>query len=74
MAETIEGVDKTAVRDVQLFDLYEGRGIPDGHRSLAFRLELLDPKGTLTTKKADKLRRRIVKALEANDWTVRSGE
>ncbi len=74
VADAIAGVDKTAVRDVALFDVYEGQGIPDGSRSLAFRLELLDPKGTLTTKKADKLRRRIVGALEKNGWTVRTGD
>ena len=73
VAETIAGVDTTCVRDVEVFDVYEGQGIPEGSRSLAFRLELLDPSGTLTPKKSDKLRRRIVAALEGRGWTVRTG-
>ena len=42
---TIAGVEPEAVREVRLFDVYEGKGIPDGHRSLAFTCELLDPEG-----------------------------
>ena len=62
------------MRGVELFDAYEGPGIPDGHRSLAFRCELLDPKGTLDAKKADKLRGRIRHLLEKEGWSVRAGE
>ncbi len=73
VAAAIEGVDGDRVRDVQVFDVYEGPGIPEGHRSLAFRLDLLDPEGTLTPRKADRLRRRIVASIEQRGWTVRSG-
>ena len=33
---------------VRLFDVYRGPGVADGHRSLAFRLRLQDPSGTLS--------------------------
>ena len=32
---------------VSLFDVYRGPGVADGHRSLAFRLRLQDPHGTI---------------------------
>jgi phenylalanyl-tRNA synthetase beta chain len=40
---------------VKLFDLYRGDQIPDGHRSLAFRVTYRDPEGTLTDKRVDKV-------------------
>ncbi|MHC5011205.1 MAG: phenylalanine--tRNA ligase subunit beta [Planctomycetota bacterium] len=74
VTQTVTGVDRDAVRDVRVFDVYEGEGIPAGHRSIALSCELLDREGTLTTKKADALRKRIVTALEARNWVVRSSE
>jgi phenylalanyl-tRNA synthetase beta chain len=40
--------------DVQVFDLYEGRGIPDGHRSLAFRLRFQSDRRTLTDEEVER--------------------
>lgn len=34
--------------DLDLFDVYRGAGVPDNHRSLAFRLRLQQPGGTMT--------------------------
>jgi phenylalanyl-tRNA synthetase beta chain len=34
--------------EVRLFDVYRGAGVPDGHRSLAYRLRLQAPDRTLT--------------------------
>ena len=33
---------------IELFDVYRGKGVADGARSLAFRLRLQEPSGTLT--------------------------
>ncbi|MFV1958328.1 MAG: phenylalanine--tRNA ligase beta subunit-related protein, partial [Planctomycetota bacterium] len=74
VAEVIRGVDVRAIRNVCVFDVYEGDGIPEGRRSLAWRLELLDPSGTLTPKKANRLRVGMRAALEREGWTVRAGE
>ncbi len=70
----IAGANPRGIRNVALFDVYVGRGIPDGHRSLAFGCELLDPGGTLNTRKADKIRKRIRSVLEKQGWTVRAGD
>ena len=39
---------KTIVRDVELFDLYQGKGLPDGKKSLAFRIVMQDTQRTLS--------------------------
>jgi len=74
VGEVIAGANPRGIRNVALFDAYEGKGIPEGHRSLAFRCELLDPEGTLDSRKADKLRGRIRALLEREGWTVRAGD
>lgn len=47
-----------------MFDLYEGEGVPQGCRSLAYRLRLQAPDRTLTDKVADKAVSRVVKRLQ----------
>ena len=59
------------VRELHVFDVYEGEGIPAGSRSIALRCELYDAERTLSTKAADALRKRIMAAFEAQDWRVR---
>lgn len=61
------------VRDVRVFDVYEGAGVPAGQRSLALSCELLDAQGTLAPAQADALRRRVQQALESAGWSVRAG-
>jgi phenylalanyl-tRNA synthetase beta chain len=39
---------------IRLFDLYQGKGIPDGYRSLAFSLAFQDPQRTLTDEEVDR--------------------
>ena len=48
---------------VTIFDLYEGEGVQDGHRSLAVRLRLQALDRTLKDKDADKVVRRVLTRL-----------
>ncbi|MDQ3997788.1 MAG: phenylalanine--tRNA ligase subunit beta [Gemmatimonadota bacterium] len=48
-----------------LFDLYAGKGVDPGHRSLAWRLTLRHPDRTLSSKEIDGRRAQILRALEA---------
>jgi phenylalanyl-tRNA synthetase beta chain len=41
------------VRDLHLFDLYQGKGIPDGKKSLAFRVVMQDTQKTLQDAEVD---------------------
>ena len=54
IATVLEEGGGTLVESVTLFDRYEGKGVPEGHRSLAFRILYRDPKETLTDKVVDK--------------------
>ncbi|HYR08688.1 MAG TPA: phenylalanine--tRNA ligase subunit beta [Longimicrobium sp.] len=70
---TIRGTDVSAtireaagalLEDVYPFDLYEGKGIPEGTRSLAFRLRFRAPERTLTDAEVDGAVGRVLAALE----------
>ena len=51
------------LKDVALFDVYEGDQIGAGKKSLAYHLTFLAPNKTLTDKAVKKQRMRIVKTL-----------
>lgn len=60
------------VRDVDLFDIYEGEELPEGKKNLAFHIIYQAEDRTLKSKEIDQLHQKIVKALEKNpEWEVR---
>ncbi len=71
--EVIHDAVPESIRDLHVFDVYEGDGIPEGHRSLAFRCELFDRSATLTPAAADDLRASIIARLKSAGWAVRAG-
>ena len=52
------------LRDVVLFDVYEGRQLPPGKKSLAYHLTFQAPNRTLTDDDVSKQRGRLLKLLE----------
>lgn len=60
------------VRDVDLFDMYEGEEIPKAKKSLAFHIIYQSYEKTLKDSEVDKIQKRIIKALESRrGWEVR---
>ncbi|MCD6528657.1 phenylalanine--tRNA ligase subunit beta [bacterium] len=60
------------VRDVDLFDIYEGEGIEEGKKSLAFHIIYQAEDRTLSSKEVNKIHQKIIKNLEKNpEWQVR---
>ncbi len=61
---TIRQAAGALLEDVYPFDLYEGKGIPDGTRSVAFRLRFRAPERTLTDAEVDGAVDGVLRALE----------
>ena len=54
IALALQDASAGLAESVRLFDLYRGDQVPDGQRSLAFRVTYRDPENTLTDKRVDK--------------------
>ncbi|GAH51341.1 unnamed protein product, partial [marine sediment metagenome] len=60
------------VRDVDLFDIYEGEELPRGKKNLAFHLIYQAEGRTLKSEEIDEIHQKIIKALEKDpEWQVR---
>ena len=61
------------LQGVGLFDLYRGKGVPEGHRSLAYRLRFLSAERTLTDEEVDRALSAIVRHLKEAMGVERRG-
>ncbi|HEA84385.1 MAG TPA: hypothetical protein ENI04_00135, partial [Candidatus Wildermuthbacteria bacterium] len=68
----VNAVGGKLVRDVDLFDMYEGEEIEEGRKNLAFHIIYQSDEKTLTGKEADAIHSKIIKSLNNNPaWEVR---
>jgi len=68
----IYGVGRKLIRDVDLFDIYEGEELPQGKKNLAFHVIYQAEDRTLSPKEIDELQNKIIKNLEDEPgWQVR---
>ena len=63
--EVITAAAGKLLRNIRLFDIYRGTGIPDGKKSLAFSLELRADDRTLTDTDSETVMAKILEALES---------
>ncbi len=59
-----KGAEKNLITDVKVFDLYEGKGIGEGKRSLAISVTLQPRDKTLTDPEIEAVSRKIVASVE----------
>jgi phenylalanyl-tRNA synthetase beta chain len=59
VAEAIRRAGGEAVVDVSLFDIYRGKPIPEGHKSLAFAVTLNSPEKPLGEEELARIRKKI---------------
>lgn len=66
VASGIGRLGKGLLRDVGIFDVYEGEGIPEGTRSIAYRMRFQSEERTLTDEEVDGAVARILRGLKEN--------
>jgi phenylalanyl-tRNA synthetase beta chain len=64
LVRPILGVDKQLIAEARVFDVYQGKGVPDGQKSLAVEVLLQPTEKTLTDAEIEALSGRIVAAAE----------
>lgn len=57
------GADRTLIADVALFDVYRGKGVPEGSKSLAIQVTIQPREATLTDAQIEAVADRIVAAV-----------
>ncbi len=68
----IEGAGGELIRDVDIFDIYEGEEMPEGKKNLAFHIIYQAEDRTLTSREIDDIQEKIIKVLEKDpEWEVR---
>lgn len=60
-----------AVEQVKLFDLYQGKGLPEGKKSLTFSLQFRSPERTLSDKETKPVFDGIQKAIQEKGYAIR---
>lgn len=58
-------VEKKLLKDVRLFDVYDGKNLPEGKKSYAVNFVLQDDEKTLNDKQIDAIMQKIQKSLES---------
>lgn len=59
----VRGADRRLLREVSLFDVYEGKNLPEGKKSYAVKFKLQDMEKTLNDKQIDAVMEKIIKAV-----------
>jgi phenylalanyl-tRNA synthetase beta chain len=52
------------LKEVTIFDVYQGDRLPEGKKSIAFSLRYFDPERTLTDEEVTKVHEQVIKAVE----------
>ncbi len=60
IVRTAQGADRKLISDVTVFDVYEGKGIDDGKKSIAIAVTLQPREKTLTDQEIEAVALRIV--------------
>jgi len=64
LLKAVRGAEKKLVTEVSLFDVYQGKGIQDGQKSLAIEVTLQPREKTLTDEEIEAISKRIVAQVE----------
>jgi len=63
--QIISDVDKNLIKDIKVFDVYEGKNIPEDKKSIALNITIQSSEKTLTDDDLDKISKLIISAVES---------
>ena len=73
LIEVISSVDKDLIKSVKVFDVYEGKNIPDDKKSIALNVTIQSSKKTLNEDDLNKINQTIISTVESKiDAKIRS--
>lgn len=63
--QAVKNIDKDLIRKITFFDVYEGTGIPEGKKSIAFRIEYRSDDKTLTMDEVQIIHQKVLNTLNS---------
>ena len=73
LIEVISNVDKDLIKSVKVFDVYEGKNIPDNKKSVALNVTIQSSEKTLNEDDLNKINQTIISTVESKiDAKIRS--
>ncbi len=72
LARAAAGADKTLIASVRIFDIYEGKGVPEGEKSVALEVQIQPRDHTLTDVEIEALADAVVTAVSKAGGRLRS--
>ena len=64
LLDTISNVDESLIKDIKVFDVYEGDNIPENQKSIAISVTIQSSERTLNEKDLEKINSLIIKTVE----------
>ncbi len=64
LVRAISAVDKNLIKDVSIFDVYQGKGVDDGFKSIALTIRIQPRENTLTDEEIETLSKKIIAAAQ----------
>jgi len=61
----VSEVDKNLIRLIKVFDVYEGKNLPENKKSIAINVTIQSSEKTLTDEDLEKLNQKIISTVEA---------
>ena len=72
IVKAVKLADRNLIENVSIFDLYEGKGVPEGKRSLALAVRIQPREATLTDAEIEALAQKIMAAALKLGATLRT--
>ena len=69
--DIVRKTERKLLKNVSLFDVYEGKNLPEGKKSYGIAITLQDDEKTMNDKQIDAVMQKIIKALEAAGASLR---
>jgi len=60
LLKAVESADKDYIRNIRLFDVYTGKGIPDGKKSMAFSVTFVPKDATFNDEQIQQLSQKVI--------------
>ena len=61
----VENVDKLLIKEVELFDIFYGKNLPQGKKSVALRVKIQPQFQTMNSEQIDEISKKIIDQLES---------